>query len=78
MSSQFVFVLNINIKRAFPLFDPHEISVLVELALGHLHYHLTDVPPQSNSPPDNVFRKDQPTTELTLNQKPAVMQMSTV
>ncbi|KAI3475938.1 hypothetical protein L1887_62555 [Cichorium endivia] len=34
---------------------PHEISVLVELILGHLH-----VPPQPNSPPDNVFRPDRP------------------
>ena len=32
----------------------HEISVLIELALGHLCYHLTDVPPQPNSPPDSV------------------------
>nr|QUJ17886.1 hypothetical protein [Arachis hypogaea] len=32
---------------------PHEISVLVELILGHLRYLLTDVPPQPNSPPDN-------------------------
>ncbi|KAI3493913.1 hypothetical protein L1887_41120 [Cichorium endivia] len=39
---------------------PHEISVLVELILGHLHYLLTDVPPQPNSPPDNVFRPDRP------------------
>lgn len=31
-----------------------EVSVLAELALGHLRYHLTDVPPQSNSPPDAV------------------------
>ncbi|KAI4294843.1 hypothetical protein L6164_037940 [Bauhinia variegata] len=37
---------------------PHEISVLVELILGHLRYLLTDVPPQPNSPPDNVFRPD--------------------
>ncbi|CAN1125462.1 Regulator of rDNA transcription protein 15 [Linum perenne] len=29
---------------------PHEISVLVELILGHLRYLLTDVPPQPNSP----------------------------
>ncbi|KAJ0823901.1 hypothetical protein HanLR1_Chr00c0139g0718281 [Helianthus annuus] len=27
----------------------HEISVLVELILGHLRYLLTDVPPQPNS-----------------------------
>ncbi|KAI3671059.1 hypothetical protein L2E82_53596 [Cichorium intybus] len=39
---------------------PHEISVLVELILGHLRYSLTDVPPQPNSPPDNVFRPDRP------------------
>ncbi|KAK8503757.1 hypothetical protein V6N13_041815 [Hibiscus sabdariffa] len=27
---------------------------------GHLRYLLTDVPPQPNSPPDNVFRPDRP------------------
>ena len=32
-----------------------EISVLFELILGHLCYRLTDVPPQPNSPPDNVM-----------------------
>ena len=36
-----------------------EISVLNELPLGHLRYCLTDVPPQPNSPPDNVFDLDQ-------------------
>ena len=36
----------------------HEISVLVESPLGHLRYLLTDVPPQPNSPPDNVFNLD--------------------
>ena len=35
-----------------------EISVLHESPLGHLRYLLTDVPPQPNSPPDNVFRPD--------------------
>ena len=35
-----------------------EISVLNEPPLGHLRYHLTDVPPQPNSPPDNVFDID--------------------
>ncbi|KAK4709779.1 hypothetical protein R3W88_004292 [Solanum pinnatisectum] len=39
---------------------PHEISVLVELILGHLRYLLTDMPPQPNSPLDNVFRLDRP------------------
>ncbi|TPX30049.1 hypothetical protein SmJEL517_g06279 [Synchytrium microbalum] len=36
----------------------HEISVLVEFPLGHLRYFLTDVPPQPNSPPDNVFNPE--------------------
>ncbi|KAI3493622.1 hypothetical protein L1887_40824 [Cichorium endivia] len=47
---------------------PHEISVLVELILGHLRYLLTDVPPQPNSPPDNVFRPDRP-AEVGLGSK---------
>lgn len=47
---------------------PHEISVLVELILGHLRYLLTDVPPQPNSPPDNVFRPDRP-AEASLRSK---------
>ncbi|KAG8380496.1 hypothetical protein BUALT_Bualt06G0021500 [Buddleja alternifolia] len=39
---------------------PHEIFVLVELILGHLHYLLTDVLPQPNSLPDNVSSLDWP------------------
>jgi hypothetical protein len=35
-----------------------EISVLDELPLGRVRYHLTPVPPQPNSPPDNVFDLD--------------------
>ena len=42
----------------------HEISVLIELILGHLRYCLTDVPPQPNSPPDNVFNSDQRSKRL--------------
>ena len=61
MSSQFVFVLKIKIKRAFPLL------VLIELTLGHLRYHLTDVPPQPNSPPYYVFGADLPPEETTVN-----------
>ncbi|CAN7092568.1 unnamed protein product [Brassica rapa subsp. narinosa] len=38
-------------QTSFYPFVPHEISVLVELILGHLRYLLTDVPPQPNSPP---------------------------
>src|SRR5690242_6044886 len=41
-----------------------EISVLHESRLGHLRYGLTDVPPQPNSPPDNVFDPDRPTKDL--------------
>ncbi|CAG7875914.1 unnamed protein product [Brassica rapa] len=37
---------------------PHEISVLFDLILGHQRYLLTDVPPQSNSSPENVLRPD--------------------
>ena len=42
-------------QASFCPFALREVSVLTELALGHLRYDLTDVPPQSNSPPDNVF-----------------------
>ena len=45
-------------QTSFYPFVPHEISVLVELILGHLRYLLTDVPPQPNSPPDYVFEID--------------------
>ena len=41
---------------SFYPYVPHEISVLIELTLGHMCYLLTDVPPQPNSPPDHVFR----------------------
>ncbi len=52
-------------QASFYPFVPREISVLTELALGHLRYHLTDVPPQPNSPPDTVFDSDWP-SERTL------------
>ena len=42
-------------EASFSPFGPHKISVLNELALGHLRYLLTDVPPQPNSPPGYVF-----------------------
>ena len=45
-------------------FVPHEISVLAELTLEHLRYHLIDVPPQPNSPSDTVFNPDRPTLSL--------------
>ena len=40
---------------SFYPFILHEISVLIELTLGHLCYLLTDVPPQPNSPADSFF-----------------------
>jgi hypothetical protein len=46
-------------QASFSPFSQHEISVLIELTLGHLRYHLTDVPPQPNSPPENVIHTDQ-------------------
>ena len=46
-------------QASFSPFGPHEISVLIELTLGHLRYLLTDVPPQPNSPPDYVFYSGQ-------------------
>ena len=48
---------NLN-QRSFYPFVLHEISVLIELLLGHLCYRLTDVPPQPNSPSDYVSRVD--------------------
>ena len=56
---------------SFYPFVLHEISVLIELTLGHLCYLLTDVPPQPNSPPDVVFHVDheEKTTLTTPEQK---------
>jgi hypothetical protein len=45
-------------QAGFCPFALREVSVLAEPALGHLRYLLTDVPPQSNSPPDYVFVPD--------------------
>ncbi len=42
-------------QDSFYPFIQHEISVLIELSLGHLRYLLADVPPQPNSPPDVFF-----------------------
>ncbi|KAK8493372.1 hypothetical protein V6N13_116486 [Hibiscus sabdariffa] len=36
------------------------LTPLASNSEGHLRYLLTDVPPQPNSPPDNVFRPDRP------------------
>ena len=56
-------------QASFSPFSPHEISVLIELTLGHLRYLLTDVPPQPNSPPDFVLRVDRPHVNAGLKSK---------
>ena len=63
-------------QASFSPFGQHEISVLIELALGHLRYHLTDVPPQPNSPPNCVCRPDQHLKKDALNLKLTVAQVS--
>lgn len=45
-------------QASFCPFALREVSVLAELALGHLRYSLTDVPPQSNFPPGSVLESD--------------------
>jgi len=47
-------------QASFCPFALREVSVLAELALGHLRYRLTDVPPQSNSPSDTVSGAGRP------------------
>ena len=56
-------------QRGFYPFILLEISVLNEPRFGHLRYYLTDVPPQPNSPPDNVFRPDWPAESGPWSQK---------
>ena len=51
---------NLN-QVSFCPFTLQEVSVLLELTLGHLRYRLTNVPPQPNSPPDYVL----PTSHTT-------------
>ncbi|XP_056643899.1 uncharacterized protein LOC130449875 [Diorhabda sublineata] len=52
-------------QASFCPFALREVSVLAELALGHLRYSLTDVPPQSNSPPGSVLESNQAGGKLT-------------
>jgi hypothetical protein len=47
-----------------------EISVLDEFPLGHLRYCLTDVPPQPNSPPDNVFNLGKSVKDFNARRRP--------
>jgi hypothetical protein len=56
-------------QASFSPFGLQEISVLIELALGHLRCGLADVPPQPNSPSNNVFRSSQQLQAATLTLK---------
>src|SRR5690348_1716399 len=49
---------------SFSPFSLHEISVLIELTLGHLCCTITDVPPQPNSPPEYVLNSNRTTRVL--------------
>ncbi|KAK7600780.1 hypothetical protein V9T40_009816 [Parthenolecanium corni] len=62
MLSQSLRVLSVRDQASFCPFALREVSVLAELALGHLRYSLTDVPPQSNSPPGGVLGSDHATS----------------
>ena len=57
-------------QESFSPYSRHEISVLIELPVGHLRYDLTDIPPQPNSPPDYVFRKGRADLRMLLRQEP--------
>jgi len=54
---------NPNQANFFP-FNRREVSVPSELTLGHLRYHLTDVPPQPNSPPEIFLYPNRPQSSL--------------
>ena len=58
---------------SFYPFVLHEISVLIELTLGHLCYLLTDVPPQPNSPPDLVLKEGRRKSQGTSGLKPKMV-----
>ena len=62
-------------QASFSPFSLHKISVLIELALGHLRYRLTDVPPQPNSPPDYVISTTHPRQAPSLSLKLAKCEM---
>ena len=65
MLSKFVFALKKRIKQASLLLVHMNISVLIELTLGHLRYRLTDVPFQLGCRPDRVYRKNQFSTRTS-------------
>lgn len=52
-------------QRSFSFYRLRKVSVLSELLLEHPRYCLTDVPPQPNSPVDNVNNKRREEGERT-------------
>ncbi|KAG8171491.1 hypothetical protein JTE90_010013 [Oedothorax gibbosus] len=56
--SSSVFILKIKIKRAFALLLYARFLSSLSSPWGHLRYHLTDVPPQPNNPPESVLGAD--------------------
>ena len=56
-------------RASFYPFARNGVSVPAELALGHLRYLLTDVPPQSNSPPESVLDKAGPSNLTSRRRK---------
>ena len=58
-------------------FALREVSVLAELALGHLRYSLTDVPPQPNYPPDSVLESDRAGAYVGVRRREATTRIPT-
>ena len=59
-------------QGSFYPFVLHEISVLIELPFGHPRYLLADVPPQPNSPSENVFNLDRRTKRVQRHRRGGV------
>ncbi|KAG8171842.1 hypothetical protein JTE90_010536 [Oedothorax gibbosus] len=55
MLSQSVVILENQDQAIFCPFALRDVSVIAELALGHLRYHLTEVRPSQNNPPESVL-----------------------
>ena len=60
-------------QASFCPFALREVPVLAELTLGLLRYSLTDVPPQSNSPPGSVLESDHAGVYLTIGREGLIL-----
>ena len=56
-------------QASFCPFTLREVSILAELALGHLRYSLTNVPPQLNTSPGSVLESDHAGVFLTIDRE---------